>query len=294
MSIDTVWLVGAGYWGSKISNTLMGMGIKAKVIDVKNGNSIEDINDNNPVILATPLWDHYEQAKQILSNGNDLYVEKPMAETAAQCRHLKELSNDQILMVGHIFLYHPLVTRLKELIDCNEIGRIRYIESNRLNWGIYQTKTSALLSLAPHDISIIQYLLGGQPMEVNAIGTGVNNPDQFDHITAFLDYDEGIEVKLNLSWFYPEKIRKMVIIGDKGSLIYDDVSSTITVNNGYLEGTRLIEADNYVLHNESKVSPLKLELKHFIDCCNNRTVPISDVNNSIEVMETLDRLHHTL
>jgi len=152
-------LVGAGYWGSKLKAELETIpGVDAiEIIDIKDGKDLEDIKYKN-VILATPAWDHYSQTLELLEQGKNLYVEKPLALTMQECLDIKSKIKNQILMVGHIFLYNDRVRKIKELLP--SLGQIQHVEMNRLNWGRFQTKVSTLHSLAPHDVSIIDYLLG--------------------------------------------------------------------------------------------------------------------------------------
>ena len=209
-------LVGAGYWGSKLQKelkTISGVD-KVEIIDIKDGKNLNDIQYNN-VVLATPAWDHYKQTLELLAQGKNLYVEKPLALTKEECLDIKsKIKDNQTLMVGHIFLYNDRVKKIKELLP--RIGKIMHIESNRLNWGRYQKKISTLHSLAPHDVSIIHYLLGYHEFEnIICIGDNFTNNTQNDRDEySFICND--VSVKFNLSWYYPEKVRTITIIGEKG------------------------------------------------------------------------------
>ena len=154
-------LVGAGYWGSKLLESLKQFDVDATVIDIRNGQTIDDIKNNDPVILATPLWQHYEQTIELLKRGHDIYVEKPMAETADEINDIVSyLKPGQLIMVGHIFIHHPQIKLIENIINNNDIGDLTHIRSERANWGIYQTKTDPVLSLATHDLSIVNYFQG--------------------------------------------------------------------------------------------------------------------------------------
>jgi len=209
--MKNISLVGAGYWGSKLIKqleTIEGVG-NVEIIDIKDGKNLSDIKYDN-VVLATPAWDHYEQTMELLQQGKHLYVEKPLALTTEECLDIKsKIKNDQTLMVGHIFLYNDRVKKIKELLP--HIGKILHVESNRLNWGRYQKKISTLHSLAPHDVSIIHYLLGYHEFEnIICIGDNLTNNSQNDRDEySFICND--ISVKLNLSWYYPEKVRTVSI-----------------------------------------------------------------------------------
>ena len=282
-------LVGAGYWGSKLQKELETISnIDAiEIIDIKDGKTLKDINYNN-VVLATPAWDHYKQTMELLAQGKNLYVEKPLALTKHECVDIKnKIKDKQTLMVGHIFLYNDRVKKIKELLP--RIGKILHIESNRLNWGRYQKKISTLHSLAPHDVSIIHYLLGYHEFQ-NIICIGDNFSDNIQN-----DRDEysficnDVSVKFNLSWYYPKKIRTMSITGDKGLIFWDEEAKTIELTTNIWHNDRM----NYQPTIETfavESNPLRNELKEFVDCVITKRAPITDVNNAIQVATNLELL----
>ena len=282
-------LVGAGYWGSKLQKELETIpNIDAiEIIDIKDGKTLKDINYNN-VVLATPAWDHYKQTMELLAQGKNLYVEKPLALTKHECVDIKnKIKDKQTLMVGHIFLYNDRVKKIKELLP--RIGKILHIESNRLNWGRYQKKISTLHSLAPHDVSIIHYLLGYHEFQ-NIICIGDNFSDNIQN-----DRDEysficnDVSVKFNLSWYYPKKIRTMSITGDKGLIFWDEEAKTIELTTNIWHNARM----NYQPTIETfavESNPLRNELKEFVDCVITKRAPITDVNNAIQVATNLELL----
>ena len=287
-------LLGAGYWGSKISEQLKqieGVG-EIEIVDIKDGKTIDDIKFDN-VIVATPAWDHYTQTIELLDKGKNLYVEKPLASTYEECMEIAKHIKDQTLMVGHIFLYNDRLHKIKEIIDSGKIGEIRYIESNRLNWGRFQKKISTLLSLAPHDISIVAYVLGGYEL-VNAHYKGVRITEypQTDIDTYQFQY-RGVDVKFNLSWYYPEKIRTMVFVGTKGMISWDEEKKTIKVITDIWENNWMnYDPTTEILKIES--NPLQNELGDFINCIKDKQQPISDINCALNVAKNLDILSKSL
>ena len=282
-------LVGAGYWGSKLQKELETISnIDAiEIIDIKDGKTLKDINYNN-VVLATPAWDHYKQTMELLAQGKNLYVEKPLALTKHECVDIKnKIKDKQTLMVGHIFLYNDRVKKIKELLP--RIGKILHIESNRLNWGRYQKKISTLHSLAPHDVSIIHYLLGYHEFQnIICIGDNFSNNIQNDRDEySFICND--VSVKFNLSWYYPKKIRTMSITGDKGLIFWDEEAKTIELTTNIWHNARM----NYQPTIETfavESNPLRNELKEFVDCVITKRAPITDVNNAIQVATNLELL----
>jgi len=286
-------LVGAGYWGSKLKTELETIpGIDAiEIIDVKQGKDLKDIQYEN-VILATPAWDHYGQTLELLEKGKNLYVEKPLALTARECLDIKSKTKvGQIVMVGHIFLYNDRLKKLKELLP--RIGKIQHIESNRLNWGRYQKKISTLHSLAPHDVSIIHYLLGYHKFE-NISHTGhkftqntQNDRDEY----SFLCNE--VSIKLNLSWYHPEKIRTMHIIAEKGLLTWDEEAKIIKLTTETWQDNRM-NYDPKIEIFRVETNPLRNELLEFVECVKTQRTPLSDVDNAIDVARNLDLLFEGL
>lgn len=282
-------LIGSGYWGSKIVSSLENNPLvdKFQIIDIKNGDTIDQIDqDIKTAIIATPLWDHYTTGSVLLSKDFDCYIEKPMAETEKECMALRSLVQDQILMVGHIFLYHPALTWIKDNI--HRIGKIKHVDSQRLNWGIYQTRTTPMHSLLPHDVSIMLDLLGS---DVNVIGVDhqtFTDNQQPDYVNFNMLVGD-VSVHITGSWYWPEKIRKITIIGSQGHIVWDDVTNCVDLYQGTVNERRLSElmiVESYIP--DLTKSPLQLELEHFIDCVNTRTTPKSDVENAIAVSRVID------
>jgi predicted dehydrogenase len=286
-------LVGAGYWGSKLQKELETIPNvdSVEIIDIKDGKTLKDIKYDN-VILATPAWDHYKQTIELLEQGKNLYVEKPLALTNEECVDIKsKIKDNQTLMVGHIFLYNDRVKKIKQLLP--RVGKILHIESNRLNWGRYQKKISTLHSLAPHDVSIIHYLLGYHEFEnIICIGDNLTNNTQNDRDEySFICND--VSVKFNLSWYYPEKIRTMAITGEKGLIFWDEEARTIKLTTEIWQDNRM----NYeptVEYFNIESNPLRNELLEFVECVTENRRPMSDVKNAIDVAKNLDLLSKSL
>ena len=286
-------IIGAGYWGSKIvealkKNTAVGL---VQVIDVKNGQTVNDIHSAiTTAIIATPVWDHLNTAVDLLERGFDVYIEKPMCETAADVGLLSKFAPKQILMVGHIFLYHPALDMIKANIP--RIGKIKHVDSQRLNWGIYQTKTTPLLSLLPHDVSILHEIFA--EIEVTVIRernfTDNRVPDWLS-----VDFTMGdITATITGSWFWPERVRKLTIVGTEGSIVWDDAANQVHVFAGKVNERRLTELEEEVYIPDLTVTPLELELNHFVDCVIHRRQPKTDVNNALAVAKILDAVQERL
>ena len=284
-------LVGIGYWGSNILRELKSINGVGDIeeIDIKNGKDLDSITHEN-VILATPAWDHHDQVVTLLKQNKNLYVEKPLALTSAECIDIKNYIKDQTVMVGHIFLYNDRVLKIKELLP--RIGKIQYIESNRLNWGRFQKKITTLDSLATHDISMIHLFLGEHEFK-NIKHSGhkfskfaQNDRDEFEFTC------NDVPVKFNMSWYYPDKQRTTAIIGEQGTIFWDEQSKIIKLSTDIWQDDRM----NYkptIEEFKIESNPLKNELEHFVQCVENNTTPITDIDNAIAVAKNLDLLSKT-
>lgn len=282
-------LVGAGYWGTKVAEELKSIASvkEVEIIDIKQGKTLKDIKFKN-VILATPAWDHYQQTLELLSKGKNVYVEKPLALTAEQCVDIKNnIKQDQVVMCGYIFLYNDRLHKVKQLLP--KIGLIQHIESNRLNWGRFQKKISTLHSLAPHDISIIHYLLGEHKFKnIKHSGHRFSWFDQNDR-DEFEFECNGVPIKFNLSWYYPEKIRTMTITGEFGIIYWDEENQYVRLTSNLWEKDRF----NYEPKTENfytPTNPLRNELLEFVDSIEKNRKPLTDVDHAIAVAKNLDLL----
>ena len=285
-----MWLVGAGYWGSKLLKSLEQFNVTAEIIDIRNGQTIDDINDLSPVILATPLWQHHEQTIALLKRGHDVYVEKPMAETYKQVLDISGyVQPGQLLMVGHIFVHHPQMREIKALINSGAIGNLTHISSRRLNWGIYQTKTDPLLSLATHDISIVLDLVGDQPVVEQAQAWNYSNNVQPDRVWFSGACNTDVTFDIDVSWHWPVRTRQTIIMGTLGQIIWDQDANTITITQHRIENRRAVESDSITkIDYQYTVTPLEAELKHWVDCVNTRTAPATGLEAAKAVALVID------
>ena len=279
-------LVGAGYWGSKILASLKQFDVDA-VIDIRNGQTIDDIKNNDPVILATPQWQHHAQTVELVKRGFDVYVEKPMAETADEIKDIASyLKPGQLIMVGHIFIHHPQIKLIKNIIDNDDIGDLTHIRSERANWGIYQTKTDPVLSLATHDISIVNYFQGLMDV-VNAQSWNYSKNTVPDRVwfSGTPGYD------IDVSWYSPVRIRRTTFLCDKGQIVWDQDANTVTVSKHSIEDHKSI-TDTFpkVYEYNYEYSPLEYQLKHWVDCIHDRRAPSTGIANALAVANVIDSL----
>lgn len=284
-----MWLIGAGYWGSKLLNDLKKFDVTAQIIDIRNGQTIDDIDTLDPVMLATPLWQHHEQAIALLKRGHDVYVEKPMAETLSQVLDVGEcVQPGKLLMVGHIFVYHPQMSEVKSIIASGAIGSLIHISSRRLNWGIYQTKTDPLLSLSTHDISIVIELAGEVSAVNQAKAWNYSNNVQNDRVW-FAGNCNNITFDIDVSWHWPVRTRQTIIIGSQGQINWNQDSNTITVTKNLVTNSRAIaDVEPLFIEYSSEITPLEVELKHWVDCVNTRSQPATGIESAKSVARVID------
>jgi predicted dehydrogenase len=259
------------------------------------------------VVIATTGPTHYKLAKQALLAGKDVYVEKPFVLHVAEAHELTKLaeSNKRILMVGHLLEYHPVVTRLKEMINTGDLGDVYYIYSQRLNLGTVREDENALWNFAPHDISSILYLLGKQPVDVSARGQDYLQRDVEDVVFLTISFADQTMAHIHVSWLDPHKVRKLTIVGSKKMAVFDDLEATEKLKI-YDKGARLSQDYNtfaeyvglrfgditipYVQSGE----PLRLECLHFVNCVETRQQPLSDGHDGIRVIQVLDAAQRSL
>jgi len=267
---------------------------------------LED-KDLQAVVIATNGPTHYRLCKQAFEAGKDVYVEKPFVMTCAQARELIELAeaNSRVLMVGHLLEYHPVVEKLKELIDAGELGEIRYIYSQRLNLGTVRQDENALWNFAPHDISIILHLLGIKPTDISARGQAYLQPGVEDVMFLTMNFNNKAMGHVHVSWLDPHKTRKITIVGSKRMAVFDDLEPSeklkiydkgVEINmdyDSYAEYVGLRFGDITVPY--IKVGePLRAECEHFLSCVRNRTTPRSDGEDGFRVIEVLEAADRSL
>jgi predicted dehydrogenase len=186
------------------------------------------INDSSidAVVIATPVATHYELARAALEAGKHVMVEKPMCASADEARDLvaRAKARNRILMVDHTFLFHPAVLELGRLVHSGALGKISYFDSQRVNLGLFQPDVNVVWDLAPHDLSIINFLFGSEPLDVEASGYRHINPGSADIAYLTLRYPGDLIAHLNLSWMSPVKVRRIAIGGSKQMVVWDDLN----------------------------------------------------------------------
>ena len=260
-----------------------------------------DHPDINAVIVATPAETHYSVARKLLLNGKNVLVEKPITLHPEEAKNLITIAEEKKLklMVGHVLLFHPAVLKLKGLVKEGKIGKLQYIYSNRLNFGTVRTEENILWSFAPHDISIIQLLTESNPVYVDARGASFLQCNIEDSTVTYLVYPGNVHAHIFVSWLHPFKEQRLVVIGDKGMMVFEDSAPNDKLKfypkrfdnlNGTIEK---FEGDFEVIKHEEK-QPLAEEQKHFFKCVTEDQTPLTDGKHALEVLEILKRAERSL
>src|SRR3989338_6271785 len=238
-------VVGYGYWGKNLfRNFAYFYGAADLKLFYSDSRKLKDIKEAYPlaqvtlnlseiltddeigaVVISTPAVTHYQLAKECILAGKDVFVEKPLSLTVEEGMELVKLSEIKktILMVGHLLEYHSGILKLKELIDSGELGKISYIYSNRLNLGKIRREENILWSFAPHDISVMLLLLNEMPVSVYAQGGNYLHKNIADVTVSNLEFASGIKGHIFVSWLHPYKEQKLIVIGDRKMVLFDDV-----------------------------------------------------------------------
>lgn len=290
-----MWLVGAGYWGSKIQAALQRAGIESRIIDIRNGDTIDSINTQDPVMLATPLWQHYEQCQILLDRGHDLYVEKPMATTAQEIQNLQQHCRpNQLVMVGHIFQHHPQRSEIQTLIGAGFIGTLQHITSRRLNWGIYQTRTDPVLSLATHDISIITDFCEW-PMHVTDVSSQHLSANLQPDRVSFSGMAGPVSFDVDVSWCWPVRVRETVFIGTEAQIVWNqDTNVYVITRHRVVDNRAVTDTNPETIAYNSPLSPLDHEVQHWVDCVQQRRPPSTGFDQALAVATVIDQIHYML
>ncbi len=317
-----VGVVGCGYWGPNLIRNFANLKSSKVVMcadlsearlnhmkqlypTIRTTTSYRDLL-NDPeieaVVIATPVSQHYPIAREALEAPKHVFVEKPLAQSVEEGFKLVRLAKEKgrVLMVGHTFVYTAAVNKIKDLIWAGELGEIYYISTSRVNLGIFQEDINVVWDLAPHDISIMNYILNSHPISVSAIGQSYIRPGIEDVAFLNLRYPQSALANIHVSWLNPNKIRSTTVVGSKKMLVYDDISSLEKIRI-YDKGVTV--TPHYDTFGEFQLSyrygdisiprlddaePLKIECQHFVDCIVNGATPRSGGRHGYEVLVALD------
>jgi len=321
-------VVGCGYWGPNLVRNFSSISeckmkkvcdtdverltyIKRLYSEVETVSEFEQVvsaPEIDAVAVATPVRFHFEMAMKSLQAGKHTFIEKPMASSVAECKELIEIAEKKnlILMVGHTFIYSTPVCKIKEIVDSGELGRIQYISARRLNLGLLQKDINVAWDLAPHDISIILYIMNETPVSVNCQGKAHVNPDIEDVTSMTLNFARDGLATIQSSWLDPNKVREITFVGNKKMLVYNDVEPIEKIK---IYDKRVDIPSHYDTFAEFQyayhygdmyspylklVEPLKVECQHFLDCIRTGRKAQSGGIEGIRIIQILEAASQSL
>lgn len=323
-----VGVIGLGYWGPKLVRNFDNLpGVTMAMASDLRQERLDDLKKTYPdialtrdykdllndsldaIIIATPVYTHYELAREALLAGKHVLVEKPITSNSAHGSELLTLAKerDLRLMVGHTFVFNPGVEAVKRVIQSGELGNIYYLNSTRVNLGLLQPDINVMWDLAPHDLSILNYILDEDPLKVSTLGAVyVNKSRNLPEVVYInLRYKNDMIANLRVSWLDPVKIRQLTIVGSKKMLIYDDIS-----DNKVMLYDKGVDVPPYSITEEEFqasyrngheslvpyewVEPLNAECDHFIDCIRTGSCPRSDGEQGLKVVKILETAQRSL
>lgn len=322
--IVRVGVIGAGSWGINHVRVLASepacsllvvaeqdQSKQAQIRDVApNARCVRTVDELLPlvdaVIIATPASTHVELALRAFEANKHVLVEKPFALSLQDAHRVAEAAGRSLRvgMIGHLMVFHPVVRRLRELLRSGSLGKPYYLHATRVNLGRLRTDETALWCFGPHDLSMIDYVLGEQPVEVSACGQAVLQPGIEDVVFVTLRYANGMMANIHLSWLHPRKERRLTLVCSHQMVEFDDVAreKLKIYDKGYdrppefkqfAEFLTIRDGDVHIPH-VPMVEPLRAELQHFLDCITTGQRPETDLESALRVTAVLEAAERSL
>jgi predicted dehydrogenase len=319
-------VIGYGYWGPNVVRNLSQLD-KADVLAVcdKTEASRKKLRRAYPqvhassdpselltspeidaIAVVTPVWTHYELAKKALENGKHIFVEKPFTSNTAQAEELIELAERKNLkiMVDHTFLFTGAVKKIRQLLDEDALGKLYYYDSTRVNLGLFQHDVNVIWDLAPHDLSIMDYLIQQSPEAIVATGqTHLNGHEDVAFITIY--FPDKVIAHLNVNWLSPVKVRTTLIGGEKKMLVWNDLAAdekikiydkgvSVTTREGLYNLLVNYRSGDMWAPQIEQVEALHKELAYFVECIANDDQPLNDGKAGLRVVKMLEAASESL
>jgi predicted dehydrogenase len=314
-----VGLVGLGYWGPHLARVLSNnercefsaccdldprklSKITRQYPSVKGYRDFDDFmeSDIDAVIIATNIGTHYELAKRALMRSKHVFVEKPLADSSHKADELTRIGHvaGRTLMTGHTFIYSPPVIKVKELIDSGTLGALHYISVSRVNLGLYQKDVDVIWDLAVHDLSILLYWLGENPIEGWSFGRACIHTKR-DVAFLWYRFPSGVIASCEVSWLAPQKMRRTCVIGSDKMIVYDDLDHgekvklfergvNLTAPNDFGEFQLTYRMGDVISPNLANVEPLAAEIDHFLKCIETGEVPVTNGEFGTDVVRAIE------
>jgi predicted dehydrogenase len=324
----SVAVIGLGYWGPNLVRNFSAARCAHVVwlCDV-NRTRVDEIGDQYPsaarttrvedvlsdrstdaVAIATPVASHFALVKAALQAGKHVLVEKPLAASVAEATELAELAARlrRVLLVDHVFLYSPAVRKMAELVRAGDVGEILFFDSVRINLGVFQHDVNVVWDLAPHDLSIIDHLIGRPPLSIVAVGASHARNGLQDVAYLHVDYGDNVLASVHVNWLSPVKVRHFLVGGTLRSVLYDelDISERVKVYDRGIdvsadpEGVREVlvsyRSGDVVSPRLETTEPLRYLVEHFADCIAGRAEPISGAEQGVRIVRILEGAQESL
>ena len=318
--------VGCGYWGPNVIRNLSEVPgfelawvcdadparlapVATRYPTAKGTTRIDDIFADptvHAVYIATPVSSHYRLVKRALDLGKHVLVEKPLATTVERAEELAEIARARglTLLVGHTFVFSPPVRKVKELIDSGMLGPIYYVETTRVNLGLFQKDVSVLWDLGPHDVSILNYWLNEVPTHVSARGRSYVGEALEDVAFLTLEYPSGILAQLQISWLAPSKLRRTSIVGRQKMIVYDDLEPVEKVKiydrgvdrqpASFGEFQLTYRSGDILSPRLDTTEPLRIECEHFLECIRTGRTPDASPQSGVDVVRVIHAAERSL
>lgn len=327
MSKIRVGVIGSGYWGPNLIRNFTEIqdsevvavadlreerlkniqNVYHQVVTTTDYKTLFDMN-LDAVVIATPPVTHYALACEALERGLNVFIEKPITTSSAQAEELIELADKRgcVLMVGHTFEFHTAVHALKKLVDSGEVGNVLYLDTARLNLGLFQRDLSVLWDLAPHDLSILMYILGSTPLSVEAYGMDCVFKGIHDVAYMNLVFPNNVLAHIHVSWLDPCKVRRVTVVGSKKMVVYNDVEPLEKIKiydkgveapdytNNFGEFQCSYRYGDVLIPNIKFVEPLRQECQHFLECIKNHKKPLTSGEEGLKVVRILEAAQNSL
>lgn len=319
-------VIGYGYWGPNIVRNLMNLeGSEVKAIAdfsasararaqkaypgvsvTDNATALVTASDIDVVAVISPVWTHFELAKLALTNGKHVFVEKPFTSNAAQAEELINLAEQKNLkiMVDHTFLFTGAVRKIRQLLNEDALGSLYYYDSTRVNLGLFQHDINVLWDLAPHDLSIMDYLLKGRPEAIVTTGQGhLNAHEDVAYMTVY--YPEKVIAHINVNWLSPVKVRTTLIGGEKRMLVWNDLEAdekikiydkgvNITSREGVYDLLVSYRSGDMWSPQVEQGEALRHEMAYFVECITSGKSPFNDGHAGLRVVQMLEAASDSL
>jgi len=302
-------VIGAGVWGKNLISNFSQLGVLTAVADAFEANrqavleaypgiAVYDSAESlfvsetlDAVAIATPPHTHCAIALAAMENGLDVFVEKPMTLDPAEAETMAAFAkaNDRILMVGHLLLYQPAIGFIKDFLDAGKLGKIFTLTQRRSKLGRVRSVENVLWSFGVHDVAVLLHLAGEEPTEVVSSGHAGITEGIEDDFHLHLTFPSGAKANLHNSWLWPRVERELIITGEKGILVFDELNSRVILHRKTVAPDLAHHDEGEETIFEGSAEPLKLELQHFIDCCKTRAEPLSGKSNGVATVNVIRR-----